>query len=308
MADTDYFTFINQALDVTLDTGVDLTAETGNVKIDVKDPSGTETEETPTIDSPPTDGLITKQFAVDYFSVAGIWELRSRLVTQKTPGRVYYVEIVPEWEIVEIPTAAMIRNFLEGYCITAGVISDAWLIKRRDRFIVPVVERVIRQSLMSESTATEYYSGTGGSILILNRRPIIALTSLAYTNYAEIDQFVINVNSIQVVADEGILKARYDFREDNWRPIFAKGNHNIRVSYTYGYETVPDDIQEAILYLCVEQALGFIANRTGGGTSLSTQGYNRSYGPRGKYSNVRNDLHRQAFSILRNYMTSVVGQ
>ena len=308
MADTDYFTFINQALDVTLDTGVDLTAETGNVKIDVKDPSGTVTEETPTIDSPPTDGLITKQFAVDYFSTAGTWELRSRLVTQKTPGRNYFVEVIPGWEIVDIPTAAMIRDFLEGYCITAGVISDAWLIKRRDRFIVPFVERIIRQSLMSESTATEFYSGNGGSILILNRRPIIELTSLSYTNYAEINQFVINVQSIQVIAEEGILKARYDFREDNWRPVFARGQNNIRVQYTYGYETVPDDIQEAILYLCVEQALGFVADRTGGGSSLSTQGYNRSYGPRGKYSNVRNDLYRQANALLRQYMTSVVGQ
>lgn len=205
------------------------------------------------------------------------------------------------------PKADDVREFLEGYCATKCTISDAWIERRMDSFVIPWIERVTRQKFTGTEQIVEYYSGQGTSILVLNRRPIVSLDALAYTNYVEVDQFVINVNSIAVIADEGILKARYDFREDNWRPIFARGVNNIVVTYTYGFDDYPDDIKEAIIYFTAEQLLGVLANRTGGGTSVSTQGYNRSFGNRGKYTSLRNDLARQGHALLRNYMTAVAG-
>jgi hypothetical protein len=52
--------------------------------------------------------------------------------------------------------------------------------------------------------------------------------------------------------------------------------------------------------------LGFIGARTGGG-SLGVSAWNRGYGIRGKYQDIRNDLARQALDILKNYSTGVVG-
>ena len=188
-------------------------------------------------------------------------------------------------------------------------LTDDWLINVRDNFIIPWLEKKTRQTFEGEAETTEYHSGTGTSILFMNRRPIIDLISLSYTNYIEVDQFVINVNSIQVIAEEGILKARYDFREDNWRPIFARGIDNIRIVYSYGYDDFDDvpDIKESVLYLMAEKGLGLIANRTGGG-DLSVQGWNRSFGTRGKYTHIRNELARDAYAILHDHMTGVVGQ
>lgn len=188
-------------------------------------------------------------------------------------------------------------------------LTDDWLINTRDKFIIPWLKNKTGQTFEGISQATEYKSGNGTSILFTNRRPIIALISMSYTNYIEIDQFVINVNSIQVIAEEGILKARYDFRQDNWRPIFARGIDNIRIVYSYGYDDFDDipEVKNAVMYLMAEKGLGLIANRTGGG-DLSVQGWNRSFGDRGKYTHIRNELARDAYAILHDHMTGVVGQ
>ena len=75
---------------------------------------------------------------------------------------------------------------------------------------------------------------------------------------------------------------------------------------TTGFSSIPPDVYEAIMYLTAEAALGHIGSRTGGG-SISVQGYGRSFGSRGKYTDIRNDLARQGISLLRHYMTGVIG-
>lgn len=185
------------------------------------------------------------------------------------------------------------------------VISDDWIVKKRDNFVVPWAERICRTSFSATQQIEEYYSGNGTSILMLNRKPIVSLDALSYTNVMS-NQYVINLLAIQNVSEEGILKVRTNFNESTWIPIFAKGLLNLRVKYTYGYASCPADIAEAIKYLICEQILGQLADRTGGG-SLSVQGFSRNYGNRGKYTNVRNDLSRAAMAILRNYMTANSG-
>jgi hypothetical protein len=55
-----------------------------------------------------------------------------------------------------------------------------------------------------------------------------------------------------------------------------------------------------------EQALGQIADQTGGG-DLTVSGFGRRYGDRGKYTNFRNQLARRALAQLRPEMTGVGG-
>jgi hypothetical protein len=139
----------------------------------------------------------------------------------------------------------------------------------------------------------------------LNRKPIISLDALSYTNVMS-NQYVINLFAIQVISEEGILKVRTNFNESTWIPIFAKGMNNLRIKYTYGYTSMPVDIFEAVKFMVCEKILGLIEGRTGGG-SLSVESFSRDYGARGKYTHIRNDFARQAYAIIRNYITSNVG-
>lgn len=204
-----------------------------------------------------------------------------------------------------IPTVMDIRECLEGYCVTTDILSDGWIEKRRDAFVIPFVERVTRQHFSGVQSKTEYYSGNGKNYLVLNRKPIVALTEIRYvlggSNFT-----ILNLQNIEVVANEGILKAKRNYEEAYYLPVFARGDYNIRITYTYGYADCPEDIKEAITYLCAEQLLGFLGARTGGG-SLTMQSYSRNYGTRGKYQDIRNDFSRQAYALLQPYMTSVVG-
>lgn len=202
------------------------------------------------------------------------------------------------------PTATEIRNLLEGYCVSATQISDAWIEARRDNFVIPYVERKTRQTLTARAQVIEYYSGNGQNILMLDRRPIVSLDAIAYVLGGLTN--LLNLNNIEVIKSDGVLKAKRNYEEAYYLPLFAKGDKNLRVTYTYGFSTIPAGMKEAVSYLCAEQLLGFIGARTGGG-SVGIQSYNRGYGERGKYQDIRNDLSRQAEALLRVYMTHVVG-
>lgn len=208
---------------------------------------------------------------------------------------------------VQITISAVCTANGTGVSLTAtyySQLSDQWLHNRIDGMIVPFVEKTTRMNFDGISSVTEYYDGNGKNYLILNRKPIVTLTEIRYvlggSNFT-----ILNLQNIEVVASEGILKAKRNYEEAYYLPVFAKGDRNLKVTYTYGWATCPDDIKEAMLYLTAEQALGFIGARTGGGT-VSVQGYTRNYGARGKFQDVRNDMARQAHAILSKYFTRVV--
>lgn len=204
------------------------------------------------------------------------------------------------------PTATEIRAFLEGYDITTSYLSDPWIEARRDNFIIPQVEKVIRRKVEGTESVTEYVSGTGQSILILSRKPINSVTSIEYVTGGDYDS-TIGLGGIEVLSEEGILKSVTNITEGGYNIIFAKGEKNIKVTYTIGSDTIEGDLKEALIYLSAEQLLGFIGARTGGG-ALTVQGFSRNFGERGKYQDIRNDLKRQAFGLLRKYTTGLVGK
>jgi len=182
-----------------------------------------------------------------------------------------------------------------------SVVSDKWLAGIRDNYVMPWVNAHTRQSFDGIKQATEYYDGTGSSLMILRRRPIVSLINIHYTN-VDSNLYYLTPSAIQVIADEGILKAKANFNESTYIPIFYKGSRNVVVVYTYGYSTMPDDVKEAICCLCAEQALAHVGSKTGGG-DLSGQGYSRSFGSSGKWTHERKTLAKEGLSLLRNYMT-----
>ncbi len=201
-----------------------------------------------------------------------------------------------------LPTAKEVFELLEDYNVQ-GQVTEDWIAKERDGFIAPWVKEKTRLSFTGVEDVTEYYSGTGNSILILRRRPILELIAISYTNIPS-NQFFISPLAIQVINDEGILKARANFNEANYVPIFARGERNLRVQYRYGYTDMPSDVGRAITALVAERVLAHIASRTGGG-SFNVQSFGRNYGPLGKFHDARRDLARMAIASLRKYMTGV---
>jgi len=193
------------------------------------------------------------------------------------------------------------------------IITDDWLVKRRDQMVIPLVERAIRLPLRATKSITEYHSGVGNSTLIMNRRPIIEVTNITYVSIPNQQQTGNLLASIELIAEEGILRSKVNFNEASFEPIFPRGTNNIKVTYTYGFTDLVDDnsveatdLHEAILNMVSKQALVFIGARTGGG-SLSQTNWSRSYGERGRYTDVINLMDQNAYVILRKYSTGVIG-
>lgn len=205
------------------------------------------------------------------------------------------------------PTATDIRNFLEGNSIDSTLVSDTWIETRRDRFIIPYIEKICRTSLTGIDTVTDYYSGNGENYLVLHQKNVIALTNIEFVVGG--GTWVFNLSNVELITDEGIIKAKRNFQETWIKPYFPKGNKNIKVTYTVGYagSSIPDDLSEAIIFLTAEKILGLIASRCGGG-DISIQAFSKSYGSRGKFTDFRNELARMGMAICRTYMTYVAGE
>lgn len=207
-----------------------------------------------------------------------------------------------------LPVAADVRAELVNYCgVDSTLVPDAWIDRQITKMVLPYVQKYTRRNLLGTTQTTEFYSGTGGTLLILNRRPIISVDVIRFVANFQAP-YVLNLSNIETIYDEGILKAKglvEDIPGNNY--LFPRGVDNIKVTYTYGDNgNIPDDLAQAIVYLACERLLGHVEGMTGGGAPSGVS-YTKAYGARGKYTNIRNDLARLAMGIIRQYMTGVVG-
>jgi hypothetical protein len=204
------------------------------------------------------------------------------------------------------PTAQDIRDELEGFCADSTIISDPWIEKKRDSFVIPWIEKKTKLSITGVETIQDYYDGNGENYLILNRKPVNSISKVEYIDSVNFTR-ELTLTSFTLIPDAGILKGiRTEYLLSNNYPVFPRGNRNIRVTMSIGYaaNNIPDDIAAIIRCLTAEKMLANLEGRTGGG-DIGIQGYNKSYGSMGKYTNMRNDLTRQALSLLAAYFTGV---
>lgn len=201
------------------------------------------------------------------------------------------------------PTADDIRAKLEGYGITAGVLSDAWINDCRDNEIIPHVEEITGQVFDGEAEITEYYNGTGDKVLMLNRSPINSITEVIDVgSFSEGDLSSL----VELIGDEGILRITSNFAEGVYGPVFVRGKKNIKITYKYGTDDYPTKVASAIINLVAAKMLNLIGARTGGG-SLGVQAFNRNYGSHGKWTDIRKELIATGYSLLKRYMDGVIG-
>ena len=200
------------------------------------------------------------------------------------------------------PTATAIRAELEGYGITVSVLTDEWINRCRDEEIIPHIEDVTGMAFDGEETVTEYYSGTGKSILILNRRPVNSIVSIRVVGGIGGDISGL----VTLSAAEGIIKVSSNYAEGIYQPLFQKGDKNIEVVYKVGADDYPARVARAIKLLVAAKMLNHIQARTGGG-GLGVQAFNRNFGSHGKYTDIRKEMVQTAYALLKKYMTGVVG-
>jgi hypothetical protein len=186
-------------------------------------------------------------------------------------------------------------------------LSDSWLVQTRDFQIIPVVKRMTGLTFDGTRRITEYHSGTGSSILFVDRRPIVRVHAINLITNPQ-NWVYVSPSSIEPIPEEGILKLKAVLESwQNYVPAFPRGVDNIKIDYEYGYADVPAEVCRAVAQLTAAQALAMVGSRSGGG-SLSVQGYTKNYGERGKYTDYINELERWADSILRSYVMGLSGQ
>lgn len=239
--------------------------------------------------------------------------LPSPIVTNDT----YYAIYISD---TEIQVALTYQDSINGIAINLltdgnGIIqvldfyyvSRDWVEKRIAQTVIPNIEKIIRSPLDEEEQITELHNGEGSTVLFLDRKNIKQLDNIQIITNNFSNTYV-SINNIELEPDQGILKAKHNFEEVyGLYPIFPRGKKNIKITYTL--KRPLDDVQicEAIILLTVDLVLGFIGGRTGGGDSLSLQSYSRSFGDRGKWTDTRREVVRQAYGLLRPYITGVVG-
>ncbi len=209
--------------------------------------------------------------------------------------------------MASLPTAAEVRNELENYVgVDNSLVTDTWITNRLTKFVIPWVEKKIKTPLTASSAQiTEFLSGTGSSILILSHKPVLSIDAMVFVSAVNTPN--LSLSNITYDSAEGFVKAKGVADELGGQGyMFPRGQKNIKVTYTYGLGTLPEDLAQALIYLTAESVLGHIEGMTGGGTPTANS-FSKAYGNRGKYTNIRNDLARMAMSILKSYWTGVVG-
>lgn len=200
------------------------------------------------------------------------------------------------------PTPADIFAYLEGYGIDNTCVSDPWLEARIDRRIIPFVEKYTRQVFGGIQTITRSYDGNNTKVLMLDRKPVHEIIRIQIVS---VEQYEGDFTKFELEPETGIIRLEGYETHRTFEYVFPRGRRNIRVTYTYGFADFPDDIHEAMVLLTCELVLGHLASLTGGG-DLSMQSFSRNFGPRGRYSHIRDEFSRQAKSILASYKSGVI--
>jgi len=118
------------------------------------------------------------------------------------------------------------------------------------------IESHCGRKFASESVV-DYLDGTGTSRLVLSRRPVTALTGVyedsdrVFGAEAELDS-----SDLVLHPERGIV--------DRVGGVFVRGRRNLKIAYTAGYATIPDDVALA----CVKLAAAWYAHARAGADGI----------------------------------------
>jgi hypothetical protein len=93
--------------------------------------------------------------------------------------------------------------------------------------------------------------------IFVNNHNITAITAVAFKQSDGTDESIA-ISSIGFNDQERNSRVFFDIDNSTSYSVFPKGKKNIKITYTYGYDPIPVDIQEA----CMQVTLGLFASNT----------------------------------------------
>ncbi|MDD2756890.1 MAG: hypothetical protein PHS80_15360 [Methanothrix sp.] len=113
-------------------------------------------------------------------------------------------------------------------------------------------ERIIGVALAA-TAYTEYYDGDGTDTLYLNHHNPWAEATWRPVTLTSVTVIATDDTETAFTADELSDVVKYPDMLVRRSGTFTKGHRNIKVVYTVGYTTCPDDIKAAALQACVQE-------------------------------------------------------
>lgn len=176
--------------------------------------------------------------------------------------------------------------------------------------VVAAVENQTGREFESQAR-TEYYDGPGERLLILNHRPVTAVTSVHVdsTGYAGQGTTPFESSSEWTQGDYFFIRPPVEASERNpgileaINGVWTKGRGNIKVVYTAGYSTLPEDLKLAVCQVCAAVR----KRRTTGGSPLQSETIGRyAYQLMNSDEAKKTDLSN-AMGIIESYTPIVIG-
>lgn len=274
--------------------------------------------------------LLTRETVLDTVRVTSITEVDAQLreiklnadLSEVVAGHVIslYGNQDRYEEIAAVNPGASDTNVVvsDSDLVASGAVGEASVFRWKQRGILdnivtaqvwPWIEAKTRQSFTGKAQVRELYSGNGTSELMLDRRYIQSVDKIELLTLPH-DILSIPISSIEVVTGRGLLRVRAINLESftTLAPIWPKGDNNVAITYTYGFDEPPADVQKAAALLACSFYLSKESNVTGGGTQITVEGYSRTFGKRGKWAEMRSDYAIQAMALLKKYMTGITSR
>lgn len=248
-----------------------ITGQAANLTYTITDPDGTQTTSGITWTEPNSDGWY---LGAKTYSTLGVWHVavsNAAISTSDQGTYDYYVQCIQDAAGATpsgtyLTTVANLKEILD---ITDSS-QDALLLNLVAR-ASQSVERALGRPLV-QATYTELYDGPGSRSLNLRHGPIQSVTYVAdveWSNAGVKSTTAISAGDyfIRGKASEGWHLPGWLERRDS---VWWKDQQNYEVSYSAGYSSVPYDLEQIVLELCVayknqRKDWGNVARDIGGG-------------------------------------------
>jgi len=109
------------------------------------------------------------------------------------------------------------------------------------------IDRETGRTWQGAQTATsEYYTGDGSTTLILKNADIGSVSAIAINNLPTGSTYTtVTASKLRVQTDIGVIELQPDAEV----PYFPEYRNSVKLTYTWGNTTIPDDIKLACRYL-----------------------------------------------------------
>ncbi len=166
-------------------------------------------------------------------------------------------------------TASKVAELLN---VDVALIKSSWL-----TWADAEVESRTGKKFTEVTVTNKLYDGPGDDTLILDEYPITSITKIEYLQQQTPTEVWVELSSVyyRLYADKGYVRLVQDLSGLTDINEFEEGVQNIRVTYKYGYSTIPS-IVELLASLLVAEL--YMKSTDGGISSEKIGDYSISYG------------------------------